>query len=55
MNHKSFRFTDIPSQNISQYFGECINFIKENDKILLHCNAGLVDLQQLLLLMLYIG
>ena len=40
MNHKSFRVTDIPSQNIIQYFGECINFIKGNDKILVHCMAG---------------
>ena len=39
-NHKVFEVEDCATQNIIQYFGECINFIKENDKILVHCMAG---------------
>ena len=27
-------------QNIIKYFGECLNFIKGEDKILVHCVAG---------------
>ncbi len=39
-NHKVFRVVDIPTQNIIKYFGECINFMKGNDKVLVHCMAG---------------
>ena len=39
-NHKKIKARDINSQNIIQYFGECINFIKGKEKILVHCMAG---------------
>ena len=38
--HKSFNVNDIINQNIIQYFGECLNFIKGEEKILAHCAAG---------------
>ena len=38
--HKSFDIEDMSRQNIIQYFGECLNFIKGEDKILVHCMAG---------------
>ena len=38
--HKRFNITDNSQQNIIQYFGECINFIKGNEKILIHCLKG---------------
>jgi protein-tyrosine phosphatase len=38
--HKSFNVNDIINQNIIQYFGECLNFIKGEEKILVHCAAG---------------
>ena len=38
--HKKFLVDDINSQNIIQYFGECLNFIKGEEKILVHCMAG---------------
>ena len=39
-NHKTIEIMDISFQNIIQYFGECLNFIKGDDKILVHCMAG---------------
>ena len=38
--HKRFKITDYEQQNIIQYFGECLNFIKGKEKILVHCMAG---------------
>ena len=38
--HKKFLVDDINLQNIIQYFGECLNFIKGEEKILVHCMAG---------------
>ena len=39
-NHKVVRVCDIPSENIIQYFGDCLNFIKGEEKVLVHCMAG---------------
>ena len=38
--HKRYEIDDSCRQNIIQYFGECLNFIKGNEKILVHCMAG---------------
>ena len=39
--HKKFRtIEDLSNQNIIQYFGECLNFIKGKEKVLVHCRAG---------------
>ena len=38
--HKSVEVSDFDHQNIIQYFGECLNFIKGEEKILVHCMAG---------------
>ena len=38
--HKSVEVSDFDYQNIIQYFGECLNFIKGEEKILVHCMAG---------------
>ena len=38
--HKSVEVSDFYYQNIIQYFGECLNFIKGEEKILVHCMAG---------------
>ena len=38
--HKKYLVDDINSQNIIQYFGECLNFMKGDEKILVHCMAG---------------
>ena len=38
--HKRFDIEDMVTQNIIQYFGECLNFIKGDEKILVHCMAG---------------
>ena len=38
--HKRFEIDDSCRQNIIQYFGECLKFIKGNEKILVHCMAG---------------
>ena len=37
---KRFDIEDMSRQNIIQYFGECLNFIKGEEKILVHCMAG---------------
>lgn len=43
--HKTVRIDDCPSENISQYFSECIQFIEENlsegRNVLVHCVAGI--------------
>ena len=38
--HKWYDVYDFEDQNIIQYFGECFNFIKGEEKILVHCMAG---------------
>ena len=40
LNQKIFEISDIPTQNIIKYFGKCFDFIKGNEKILVHCMAG---------------
>ena len=39
-NHKKIEIDDMNHQNIIQYFGECLDFIKGDEKILVHCAAG---------------
>ena len=39
-NQKIIKIVDIPTQNILKYLGECLNFIKGEEKILVHCMAG---------------
>ena len=39
-NHKKIIIKDFISQNIIQYFGECLNFIDGEEKVLVHCMAG---------------
>ena len=38
--HKRYNIEDFDSQNILQYFGECLHFMKGEEKILVHCMAG---------------
>ena len=38
--HKTIIISDFYKENIIKYFGECFNFIKGGDKILVHCAAG---------------
>ena len=38
--HKRFNINDFSYQNFIQYFGECLNFIKGEEKVLVHCMAG---------------
>ena len=38
--HKKISIIDMSSQNIIKYFGECLNFIKGEEKVLVHCMAG---------------
>ena len=38
--HKTIEIMDMNHENIIQYFGECFNFIKGDEKILVHCAAG---------------
>ena len=38
--HKTFFVNDIEQANIIKYFGECLNFIKGDEKILVHCAVG---------------
>ena len=39
-NHKKIEIDDMNHQNIIQYFGECLNFIKGDEKVLVHCLGG---------------
>ena len=39
--HKRINIYDVSGVNIIQYFGECIKFMQGNEKILVHCMAGL--------------
>ena len=38
--HKIFSVDDYSGENIIQYFGECLKFIKGDQKTLVHCMAG---------------
>ena len=38
--HKYVEVSDFDYQNIIQYFGECLNFIKGEEKVLVHYMAG---------------
>ena len=38
--HKKLAIYDFEQQNIIKYFGECLNFIKGDEKVLVHCMAG---------------
>ena len=38
--HKTLFINDAIDQNIFKHFGECLNFIKGDDKVLVHCGAG---------------
>jgi protein-tyrosine phosphatase len=40
IEHKFIKINDFPRENIIQYFGECLLFIEDNRKILVHCVAG---------------
>ena len=37
---KYIEIYDKPRENIIQYFGECLNFIEGNEKVLVHCIFG---------------
>ena len=39
-NQKIINITDYESDNIIQYFGECLNFLKGDEKVFVHCAAG---------------
>ena len=39
-NHKTIKVSDEPTSNIIRHFGECLNFMKGCDKILVHCMSG---------------
>ena len=41
IEHKLIKIEDFPKENIIQYFYECLLFIDDNKKILVHCYAGL--------------
>ena len=38
--HKKVEVVDLGEQNIIQYFGECLNFINGEERVLVHCAAG---------------
>ena len=38
--HKKYEIRDFEDKNIIQYFGECLKFMKGEEKILVHCRAG---------------
>ena len=40
IEHKLINIEDFPRQNIIQYFGECLLFMEDNKKVLVHCMAG---------------
>ncbi len=39
-NQKIINIMDYDSENIIQYFGECLNFINGDGKVFVHCAAG---------------
>ena len=40
IKQKVISIGDLPIENIIKYFGECINFIDGEEKVLVHCMAG---------------
>ena len=40
IEHKLIIIPDLPRENIIQYFGDCLLFINDDKKILVHCFAG---------------
>ena len=40
ITHKKLTIPDIGRKNIIKYFGECFDFIKGEDKVLVHCSQG---------------
>ena len=40
IEHKLIIIPDLPKENIIQYFDECLLFLDDNEKILVHCFAG---------------
>ena len=38
--HKKINIEDYSGENIIQYFGDCLNFMNDKEKILVHCMAG---------------
>ena len=38
--HKKIEIDDMEDENIIQYFGECLNFIKGEEKVFVHCAVG---------------
>ena len=40
IEHKLIHISDFPRENIIKYFGECLLFIDDDKKILVHCYAG---------------
>ena len=40
IEHKCIKLNDFPRENIIQYFGECLLFIEDKRKTLVHCVAG---------------
>ena len=40
IEHKLIKINDLPRENIIKYFGECLLFINDDKKILVHCFAG---------------
>ena len=40
IEHKLIYINDLPRENIIKYFGECLLFIDDNKKVLVHCMAG---------------
>ena len=40
IEHKLIQIRDLPRENIIKYFGECLFFINDDKKILVHCFAG---------------
>ena len=40
ISHKTINVMDYSDINIIKYFGECLNFMKGDEKILVHCAGG---------------
>ncbi len=40
-NQKIIDIMDYESKNIIQYFGECLNFLEGEEKVFVHCAAGI--------------
>ena len=38
--HKRCNIEDFDDKNILQYFGECLHFMKGEERVLVHCMAG---------------